>query len=186
MPQIILFNKPFNVLSQFTGAIPEQTLAHYIDAPGFYPAGRLDKDSEGLMLLTDCGDTQQRISNPRYKLPKTYWAQVEGTVTAQALAALSQGVMLNDGPTSPALATAMQDPELWQRQPPIRVRKEIPDSWLSLTITEGRNRQVRRMTAATGFPTLRLVRYQIGSWTLEGLQPGQYRLIRISPDWWRY
>jgi 23S rRNA pseudouridine2457 synthase len=185
MPQIILFNKPFNVLSQFTGAIAAQTLAHYIDAAGFYPAGRLDKDSEGLMLLTDCGDTQQRISNPRFKLPKTYWAQVEGNITQNAISALSSGVVLNDGPTRPALAVAIAAPELWQRQPPIRVRKAIPDSWLSLTITEGRNRQVRRMTAETGFPTLRLVRYQVGDWTLQGLQPGEFRVIEISPDWWR-
>lgn len=185
MPHIILFNKPYNVLSQFTGAVPEQTLAHYIDVPGFYPAGRLDKDSEGLMLLTDCGETQQRISNPRFKLPKTYWAQVEGIVTPDALGALSRGVVLGDGPTRPAIATAMPEPALWPRQPPIRVRKAIPDSWLSLTITEGRNRQVRRMTAAAGFPTLRLVRYQIGNWTLQGLEPGQYRLIQIPLDWWR-
>jgi 23S rRNA pseudouridine2457 synthase len=185
MPQIILFNKPYNVLSQFTGADPEQTLARYIDAPGFYPAGRLDKDSEGLMLLTNCGETQQRISNPRFKLPKTYWAQVEGVISAQAISKLSHGVVLNDGPTRPAIAAVMQAPDLWPRHPPIRVRKEIPDSWLSLTITEGRNRQVRRMTAAVGFPTLRLVRYQIGSWNLQGLQSGQYRLIEIPENWWR-
>lgn len=185
MPQIILFNKPFNVLSQFTGDVPEQTLAHYIDMPGFYPAGRLDKDSEGLMLLTDCGETQQRISNPKFKLPKTYWAQVEGSITQDALLALSRGVVLNDGPTRPAVAAALPPPVLWPRHPPIRVRKEIPDSWLALTITEGRNRQVRRMTAATGFPTLRLVRYQIGNWTLQGLLPGQYRMIQIPLNWWR-
>ncbi|MDO8909022.1 MAG: pseudouridine synthase [Pseudohongiella sp.] len=185
MPQIILFNKPFNVLSQFTGDNPEQTLARYINAPGFYPAGRLDKDSEGLMLLTDCGETQQRISNPRFKLPKTYWAQVEGVITQDAITSLTRGVVLNDGLTRPAIAVPMQAPDLWQRHPPIRVRKEIPDSWLSLTITEGRNRQVRRMTAAVGFPTLRLVRYQIGNWTLQGLLPGQYRMIPIPPDWWR-
>lgn len=185
MPQIILFNKPFNVLSQFTGAIPEQTLAHYIDAPDFYPAGRLDKDSEGLLLLTDCGETQQRISNPRFKLPKTYWAQVEGSITSEAIAALSEGLLLKDGPTRPASAKAMSEPVIWPRNPPIRVRKEIPDSWVSLTITEGRNRQVRRMTAAAGFPTLRLVRYQIGHWTLQDLQPGQHRLIQLPQHWWR-
>lgn len=185
MPQIILFNKPFNVLSQFTGADLEQTLAYYIDAPGFYPAGRLDKDSEGLMLLTDCGDTQHRISNPRFKLEKTYWAQVEGNISDEAITALRQGVMLNDGPTRPARAQKIPEPALWPRQPPIRVRKEIPDSWLSLCISEGRNRQVRRMTAAIGFPTLRLVRYQIGQWTVQGLLPGQYRVLDIRPDWWR-
>lgn len=185
MPQLILFNKPFNVLSQFTGAEPEQTLAHYIDAPGFYPAGRLDKDSEGLMLLTDCGKTQQRISDPGFKLPKTYWAQVEGLITPAAIEALRAGVMLNDGPTRPAVADMMPTPDIWSRNPPIRVRKAIPDSWLLLTITEGRNRQVRRMTAATGFPTLRLVRYQIGNWTLQDLLPGQSRTIQIPSDWWR-
>src|SRR5690606_34210338 len=158
MPRLILFNKPFNVLSQFTGAEPEQTLSWYIKQPGFYPAGRLDKDSEGLLLLTDCGITQQRISDPRFKLPKTYWAQVEGEITDAALAALSRGVVLNDGPTRPARAEKLQEPQVWPRNPPIRVRKSIPDSWMSLTISEGRNRQVRRMGAAVGFPVLRLIR----------------------------
>lgn len=185
MPNLILFNKPFNVLSQFTGDEAHRTLSGYIPEPGFYPAGRLDKDSEGLMLLTDCGETQQRISHPRFKLPKTYWAQVEGQITEHALRELRKGVALNDGPTRPASALAMSAPELWQRHPPIRVRKHIPDSWLALTISEGRNRQVRRMTAAVGFPTLRLVRHQVGHWTLDGLQPGEYRIIRIADDWWR-
>lgn len=185
MPKILLFNKPFNVLSQFSGDIPEQTLAHYIDAPGFYPAGRLDKDSEGLMLLTDCGETQQRISHPKFKLPKTYWAQVEGQITVDGISQLCRGVVLNDGPTRPASAEILPAPDLWPRTPPIRVRQAIPDSWLSLTITEGRNRQVRRMTAAVGFPTLRLVRYQIGTWTIAGLQPGQYRQLELPYDWWR-
>ncbi|HLT64652.1 MAG TPA: pseudouridine synthase [Pseudohongiella sp.] len=184
MPRLILFNKPFNVLSQFTGAEPEQTLSWYIKQPGFYPAGRLDKDSEGLLLLTDCGITQQRISDPRFKLPKTYWAQVEGEITDAALAALSRGVVLNDGPTRPARAEKLQEPQVWPRNPPIRVRKSIPDSWMSLTISEGRNRQVRRMGAAVGFPVLRLIRAQIGDWTLEGLQPGEFRMIELPERWW--
>lgn len=185
MPQLILFNKPFDVLSQFTGAEAGKTLAHFIDAPGFYPAGRLDKDSEGLLLLTDCGETQARISDPTFKMPKTYWAQVEGIISDDALQHLSAGVQLNDGPTRPALASKLATPALWNRMPPIRVRKHIPDSWLSLTISEGRNRQVRRMTAAVGFPTLRLVRYRIGEWTVEGLQPGEWRIITLPEQWWR-
>jgi 23S rRNA pseudouridine2457 synthase len=184
MTNLILFNKPFNVLSQFTGAEPEQTLSWYIKEPGFYPAGRLDKDSEGLLLLTDCGVTQQRISNPRHKLGKTYWAQVEGQITQQALAALCKGVMLNDGPTLPSKAEAMTAPDVWSRNPPIRARKLIPDSWLALTLIEGRNRQVRRMTAAVGFPTLRLIRHQIGEWQLGDLQPGEFRKIRLPERWW--
>lgn len=185
MPQLILFNKPFDVLSQFTGAETEKTLAHFIDAPGFYPAGRLDKDSEGLLLLTDCGETQARISDPTFKMPKTYWAQVEGIISDDALQHLSSGVQLNDGPTRPARACKLDAPALWNRIPPIRVRKHIPDSWLSLTISEGRNRQVRRMTAAVGFPTLRLVRYRIGEWTVEGLQPGEWCMITLPEQWWR-
>ncbi len=184
MPRLILFNKPFNVLSQFTGAEPAQTLSHYIPLAGFYPAGRLDKDSEGLLLLTDCGQTQQRISNPRFKLPKTYWAQVEGNITDEALAALRRGVTLNDGLTKPAQAERLIEPVLWPRTPPIRVRQSVPDSWLALTISEGRNRQVRRMGAATGFPVLRLIRVQIGTWTLDGLQPGEYRVLNLQPQWW--
>lgn len=184
MPRLILFNKPYNVLSQFTGASPEETLAHYIPLPGFYPAGRLDKDSEGLLLLTDCGQTQQRISNPRFKLPKTYWAQVEGEISDDALVALSRGVILSDGPTRPALAQRMAAPEIWARTPPIRVRKSIPDSWMALTITEGRNRQVRRMAAAVGFPVLRLIRAQIGEWSVQGLQPGEYTMLELRPQWW--
>lgn len=184
MPQLILFNKPFNVLSQFTGAAPEETLAYYIDAPGFYPAGRLDKDSEGLLLLTDCGETQQRISNPRHKLAKVYWAQVEGRIAEAALADLRRGVVLKDGPTRPAGAVAMDEPEIWPRFPPIRERKAIPTSWLALTISEGRNRQVRRMTAAVGFPTLRLVRHSIGDWQIGDLAPGQHRLVSLPAQWW--
>jgi 23S rRNA pseudouridine2457 synthase len=185
MPQLILFNKPYNVLSQFTGDEPAQTLSHYINLPAFYPAGRLDKDSEGLLLLTDCGETQARISNPAYKMVKTYWAQVEGEISDDALQRLRSGLLLNDGPTRPALASRLGPPDVWDRIPPVRERKHIPDSWLSLTIAEGRNRQVRRMTAATGFPTLRLIRYQIGDWTIDGLQPGQWRLLSLPAQWWR-
>lgn len=184
MPRLILFNKPFNVLSQFTGDIPEQTLAHYIKLPGFYPAGRLDKDSEGLLLLTDCGVTQQRISHPRFKLPKTYWAQVEGEISDEAVIALRRGVVLNDGPTRPALVEKLDAPQAWPRNPPIRVRKSVPDSWVSVTISEGRNRQVRRMGAAAGFPVLRLIRVKIGDWSLDGLEPGEFKVINLRPQWW--
>lgn len=189
MPQLILFNKPFNVLSQFTGAAPEETLSYYLQAPGFYPAGRLDKDSEGLLLLTDCGDTQQRISNPRHKLGKLYWAQVEGQLTDDALQNLRMGVKLKDGVSRKADADRLQEPwvneQIWQRTPPIRERKLIPTSWLALTLYEGRNRQVRRMTAAVGLPTLRLIRQRIGNWQLDGLQPGDYCTLTLPPCWWQ-
>lgn len=183
MAQLILLNKPFNVLSQFTGQ-NTGTLADYITVPDFYPAGRLDKDSEGLLLLTDCGRTQQRISHPRFSLAKTYWAQVEGEIDDTALQSLRNGLMLKDGPTRPASAERLPEPAIWQRFPPIRERRNIPVSWLSLTITEGRNRQVRRMTAAVGFPTLRLIRHSIGPWTVEGLMPGEYRRIELPSAWW--
>lgn len=176
---LILFNKPYDVLSQFTdkgnAGSARQTLSDFIDVPQVYPAGRLDLDSEGLMLLTDDGRLQSRISDPKYKMPKTYWAQVEGVVTDEALEQLRRGVMLKDGMTRPATAEAMDDPMLWPRNPPIRVRKSVPDGWLSLTISEGRNRQVRRMTAAVGLPTLRLIRWGIGDWNLDGLTPGEWR-----------
>ncbi|MXO62713.1 pseudouridine synthase [Altererythrobacter oceanensis] len=178
MSGIILFNKPYGVLSQFTDerqGTPRPTLAAYIDAPGFYPAGRLDFDSEGLMILTDDGRTQARIADPRFKLAKTYLAQVEGEPGDEALEALRRGVRLKDGMTRPAQSELIDDPALWPRDPPIRVRKTVPDSWLRLTITEGRNRQVRRMTAAVGHPTLRLVRWSVGEWTLDGLMPGEWR-----------
>ena len=175
---LLLFNKPFDVLSQFTdrgSPTTRATLSDYIDRPGVYPAGRLDRDSEGLLLLTDDGRLQARIADPRFKLPKTYLVQVEGEPDAAALDRLRRGVTLNDGPTRPAAAERINDPALWPREPPIRYRASIPDCWLRLTITEGRNRQVRRMTAAVGHPTLRLVRWRIGDWTLADLAPGAYR-----------
>lgn len=174
---LILFNKPFGVLPQFTdrSAQPRPTLADFIDVPGVYPAGRLDMDSEGLLLLTDDGRLQARIASPRHRTPKTYLAQVEGDPDEAQLQALRQGVVLKDGPTLPAGAERIEAPALWPRDPPIRVRQSVPDSWLRLTLTEGRNRQVRRMTAAVGLPTLRLVRWSVGDWTLDGLAPGQWR-----------
>jgi 23S rRNA pseudouridine2457 synthase len=178
-PTLILFNKPFNVLCQFTdgdpGSARRSTLSAFIDMPGVYPAGRLDLDSEGLLLLTDDGRLQARIADPRFKLPKSYLVQVEGDVTDAALAALRRGVSLKDGVTRPADAERIAAPALWPRDPPVRFRKTVPDCWLRLTIREGRNRQVRRMTAAVGHPTLRLVRWSIGDWTLDGIAPGQFR-----------
>lgn len=175
---LILFNKPYGVLCQFSpeNTGPERpTLADYIDVPGVYPAGRLDLDSEGLLLLTDDGRLQARIADPRFKLPKTYLVQVEGAPDEAALDALRRGVTLKDGPTRPALVERIPPPDLWPRTPPVRFRKSVPDSWLRLTIREGRNRQVRRMTAAVGLPTLRLVRWQVGDWTLDGLETGTWR-----------
>lgn len=175
---LLLFNKPFGVLSQFTdkgSPTTRATLSDYVDRPGVYPAGRLDRDSEGLLLLTDDGRLQARIADPKFKLPKTYLVQVEGIPDDAALARLRTGVELNDGPTRPAEAVRIDAPALWQRDPPIRVRASIPDSWLSLTICEGRNRQVRRMTAAVGHPTLRLVRWRVGDWTLDDIAPGTWR-----------
>jgi len=177
---IILFNKPYGVLSQFTDerqGEPRPTLADFIDAPGFYPAGRLDVDSEGLMVLCDDGRVQARIANPRYKLAKTYLVQVEGESDDDAIESLRRGVRLKEGITRPAQAERIPAPDLWPRDPPIRFRKSVPDSWLRLTITEGRNRQVRRMTAAVGHPTLRLVRWSVGEWTLKGLAIGEWRRV---------
>jgi 23S rRNA pseudouridine2457 synthase len=177
---LIAFNKPFSVLSQFTdrgSAEPRATLSDFIDLPGFYPAGRLDRDSEGLLLLTDDGRLQARIADPRFGKGKTYFVQVEGEPNEAALDRLRSGIVLKDGPTRPALVEAIAAPDLRPRDPPVRFRKSVPDSWLRLTITEGRNRQVRRMTAAVGFPTLRLVRWRIGEWDLEGLAPGEWRMV---------
>jgi 23S rRNA pseudouridine2457 synthase len=175
-PRLIRFNKPYGVLSQFTPEGRWQGLKDFIDLPGVYVAGRLDADSEGLLLLTSDGQLQARIADPRYKMEKTYWVQVEGIPDAAALAALRQGVQLKDGLTRPARAEAMTEPaNLWARVPPVRVRQSIPTSWLMLAIKEGRNRQVRRMTAAVGLPTLRLIRAAIGPYTLDGLTPGTYQ-----------
>lgn len=177
---LVLFNKPYNVLSQFTSDPLGSggTLREFIPLRGVYPAGRLDKDSEGLLLLTDDGALQHHISHPRHKAWKTYWAQVEGQPSAVQLASLKQGVMLNDGPTRPARVRLLSEPELWPRDPPIRVRQRIPTTWIELAIHEGRNRQVRRMTAAVGLPTLRLVRVAVGEWRLDGLRPGEYRVVQ--------
>ncbi|MBW6524850.1 pseudouridine synthase [Sphingomonas sp. RHCKR47] len=174
---LIALNKPFGVLSQFTDAkspTSRETLSDYVQVPRVYPAGRLDRDSEGLLLLTDDGRLQARIADPAFKLPKTYLVQVEGVAGDAALDALRRGVTLNDGPTRPAEVEAIDPPELWPRNPPIRYRASVPDAWLRLTIREGRNRQVRRMTAAVGLPTLRLVRWRIGDWTLDGIAPGTW------------
>lgn len=179
MARLILFNKPFNTLSRFTDPHGRPTLAAYVPVPGMYPAGRLDADSEGLLLLTDDGRLQHRISDPRYKLPKTYWVQVEGIPDERALAALRQGVVIQGERTRPAQVRCVTAPAVSERVPPIRVRQHIPTSWLEVVISEGRNRQVRRMTAAVGHPTLRLIRYAVGDWTLDGLAPGTWREVTV-------
>lgn len=179
MSRLILFNKPYGVICQFSRDGDRPTLADHIDVPGVYPAGRLDHDSEGLVLLTADGRLQARIADPKFKMAKTYWVQVEGTITDEALAGLRKGVLLKDGVTRPADAERMADPPLWPRNPPVRFRKTVTDGWISLSIREGRNRQVRRMTAAVGFPTLRLVRHSVGPWSIEGLQPGQWRAVEV-------
>lgn len=177
MGRIVLFNKPFGVICQFSRDGLHPTLADYIALPDFYPAGRLDTDSEGLLVLTDDGLLQHRITDPRHKLPKTYWVQVEGVPDEAALEKLRRGVKLSDFTTQPAEVRLMDEPAgLWPRDPPIRQRKNIPTNWLELTIREGKNRQVRRMTAAVGLPTLRLIRHRIGEWSLGGLEPGKWRL----------
>ena len=183
MSDLVLFNKPYNVLSQFSdtdlSGNTSQTLAAFIDLPHLYPAGRLDKDSEGLLLLTSDGKLQHSIANPKMKMPKSYWVQVEGEIDQAALEKLESGVELKDGLSKPAKASIISEPNIWPRLPPIRERKSIPTSWINLTIREGRNRQVRRMTAAVGFPTLRLIRYQIGKWQLNNLLPGEYLTLKV-------
>jgi 23S rRNA pseudouridine2457 synthase len=174
---VILFNKPYQVLCQFTDEAGRTTLADYINIPNFYAAGRLDYDSEGLVVLTDSGPLQHRIADPRHKLPKTYLVQIEGTPTDSAVRQLRRGVSLRDGMTRRAEVETIAPPLIWERQPPIRVRRHIPTAWLRLTITEGRNRQVRRMTAAVGLPTLRLIRERIGPWMLGEMQPGEWIIV---------
>jgi 23S rRNA pseudouridine2457 synthase len=180
MSRLILLNKPYDMLCQFTDGEGRSTLADVLPVKGVYPAGRLDRDSEGLVVLTDDGRLQARIADPRHKMDKTYFAQVEGVVTEDALDALRHGVTLKDGPTLPASARRVETPAwLWPRTPPIRVRQTVPDGWIELTIREGRNRQVRRMCAAVGLPCLRLIRWRVGDWTLEGLRPGEWRKAQI-------
>lgn len=180
MAKLLLFNKPYGVLSQFTDSEGRTTLADYVKQPGVYPAGRLDRDSEGLLLLTDDGRLQHQIAHPLHKLAKTYWVQVEGEPDLSALNSLRQGVTLKDGKTRPAKVSVIATPNLWPRTPPVRERLTVPTCWLELTITEGRNRQVRRMTAAVGLPTLRLVRARIGTWALDSLAPGEYRSVTLN------
>lgn len=182
MSRILLFNKPYGVLSQFSSEHGHPGLANFIDLPGFYAAGRLDADSEGLLILTDDGRMQDWLAHPRFGKEKTYWAQVEGEPDEAALTALRAGVDLGDFVTRPAKVSRIDEPAgLWPRDPPVRFRKQIPTSWIELTITEGKNRQVRRMTAKVGLPTLRLVRWRVGNWTLDGLAPGAWRLEDVSP-----
>ena len=179
MAKLILFNKPYGVLTRFTDAAGRPTLAQYIDRPHFYPAGRLDADSEGLLLLTDDGALQHRIADPKFKLAKTYWAQVEGAVEDARLEPLRSGIAIRDYRTRPAQVHLIAEPTVWPRIPPIRARKQIPTGWLQLQIHEGRNRQVRHMTAAVGYPTLRLIRVAVGDWRLDDLAPGQWREITV-------
>ncbi len=176
--RLLLLNKPFQVLTKFKTDDGRASLVDYVSAPGFHPAGRLDYDSEGLLLLTDHGPLQAQLSNPKWKVAKTYFVQIENIPEPEALQQLRQGVLLSDGPTLPAEAELLDEPAwLWPRTPPIRFRKQIPTAWLKLTIKEGRNRQVRRMTAAVGHPTLRLIRWSVGPWSIESLQPGEWREV---------
>ena len=180
MSKIILFNKPFGVLTQFTDSEGRKTLADFINEKGVYAAGRLDRDSEGLLVLTDDGKLQNRIASPKHKMSKTYWVQVEGEPDSKSLDVLREGVELKDGITKPANVKRIPEPYLlWKRDPPVRVRKTIPDCWIEITISEGRNRQVRRMTAAIGYPTLRLIRYRVGSWTIDGLDNGDWKMFEV-------
>lgn len=179
MPNLYLFNKPFNVLCQFTDTENRTTLADYIHVSGIYPAGRLDYDSEGLLALTSDGEMQARIADPKFKLSKTYWVQVEGNISNEALDKLEKGVLLKDGLTKPAKARRMNEPNIWPRNPPIRHRKNDQTSWIEITISEGKNRQVRRMTAEVGFPTLRLIRYSIGPWSIDGIDLGKLKPIDV-------
>lgn len=181
MGRVVLFNKPFGVLSQFTDAEGRRTLADFVDLPGVYPAGRLDRDSEGLLVLTDDGRLQHRIANPAEKMSKAYWAQVEGAPQARDLDALREGIELRDGLCRPAKCVILPGapPGLWPRDPPVRYRQRVPDRWVSITLSEGRNRQVRRMLAAVGFPVLRLVRHRVGSWTVDGIAPGTYVVLEV-------
>lgn len=174
---IVLFNKPYNVLTQFSDQDGRETLADFIPIKNIYPAGRLDRDSEGLLILTDDGKLQARISHPRHKMEKRYWVQVEGNPDQAAMDKLAMGVMIKGGTTAPASAKIIEAPQVWRRTPPIRERKNIPDSWIELRIREGKNRQVRRMTAAVGYPTLRLIRVAIGPWSLDNLKPGEWRKV---------
>jgi 23S rRNA pseudouridine2457 synthase len=181
MPKLILFNKPYLVLSKFTDEQGRKTLADFVKIPNIYPCGRLDYDSEGLIVLTDSGWLQNFISSPKHKLPKTYLVQVEGEISDEAIRNLSRGVLLKDGKTLPAEAKKIEAPNnLWEREPPIRFRKNIPDSWLEITIREGKNRQVRRMTAAVGFPTLRLIRKSVGNFSIDGIKNGEYKEIIVN------
>ena len=186
MPHLILFNKPYHCLSQFRGEPGRDSLANYLSQPDIYPAGRLDYDSEGLLLLTDDGRLQHRISHPRHKMAKYYWVQVEGLVSQDHISRLCAGVSLKDGPATALSARLIDEPTaLWPRQPPIRYRASIPTTWLELCINEGRNRQVRRMTAAVELPTLRLIRHRVGDWALDSLRPGEWREAALPADWTR-
>lgn len=177
---VILFNKPFNVLCQFTDKEGRKTLADYINIKDVYSAGRLDYDSEGLLVLTDSGKLSRLIAEPKYKIEKTYLVQVENIISEEAIFALERGVLLNDGMTKPAKVIRVEQPNIWEREPPIRKRKNIPTSWIELKITEGRNRQVRRMTAAVGFPTLRLIRTQVGEWSVDKIKPAEFKIVNFD------